>query len=329
MRICNRMCGTTALHILTFIFVGLVTYSSGTAADTATGVYKIGFLGQTSAADLSRQTGALRQGLRELGYEEGRNMAFEYRWAERKLDRLPVLADELVALKVDIIVTHGTPGSRAAKQATASIPIVIAVIGDPIGNGIVASLSRPGENITGLVLREFETTVKWFELSKQVVHHASRIGMLDVSGIEQAEPAAAGSVGLEIQRATVREANDLHRAFAVLAEQRVHAVVVPNSSLLNPLGGQIAELATKHRLPTIGSSAYARAGGLLAYGPDGAEMYRRAAGYVDPRLKGARPGDLPMEGPPKFELIVNLKTAQALGLTIPPAILAQADQKIE
>ena len=263
MRICDRLCDTTALRILTFVFVGLVTCTTETAADTATRICKIGFLGQTSAADLSRQTGALRQGLRELGYEEGRNAAFEYRWAERKLDRLPVLADELVALKVDIIVTHGTPGSRAAKQVTATIPIVIAVIGDPIGNGLVASLSRPGGNITGLVLQEFETTVKWFELLKQLVPNASRIGMLDVPGIEQAETAAAlqqkedsaaRSLGLEIHRVTVRETNDLHRAFAALDQRRVHAVVVPNSSLLNPLGAQIAELATKHQLPTIGSS---------------------------------------------------------------------------
>jgi len=338
MRICDRLCDTTALRILTFVFVGLVTCTTETAADTVTRICKIGFLGQTSAADLSRQTGALRQGLRELGYEEGRNAAFEYRWAERKLDRLPVLADELVALKVDIIVTHGTPGSRAAKQVTATIPIVIAVIGDPIGNGLVASLSRPGGNITGLVLQEFETTVKWFELLKQLVPNASRIGMLDVPGIEQAETAAAlqqkedsaaRSLGLEIHRVTVREANDLHRAFAALDQRRVHAVVVPNSSLLNPLGAQIAELATKHQLPTIGSSVYARAGGLLAYGPDGADMYRRAAGYVETILKGARPGDLPMEGPPKFELIVNRKTARALGLAMPAELLARADQVIE
>jgi putative tryptophan/tyrosine transport system substrate-binding protein len=338
MRICHQMYDTTALRILTFIFVGLVTCSTATAAETATRVYKIGFLGQTSAADLSRQISALRQGLRDLGYEEGRNLVIEYRWAERKLDRLLDLATELVALKVDVIVTHGSPGSRAAKQATGTIPIVLAVIGDPVANGVVASLSRPGGNVTGLVLQEFETTMKWFELLKQVVPKASRIGMLDVPGIEQVETAAASqqkedsaarSLGLEIHRVNIREANDLHRAFAALAERRVHAVVVPNSSLLNPLGAQIAELTTKHKLPTVGSSAYASAGGLLAYGPDGADMYRRAAGYVDMILKGARPADLPMEGPPKFELIVNLKTAQALGLTIPPAILARADKVIK
>jgi putative tryptophan/tyrosine transport system substrate-binding protein len=338
MRIWNRLCDIPALRVLTLVILALVTCSTATAADTAARVYKIGFLGQTSATDLSLQTSALRQGLRDLGYEEGRNLAIEYRWAERKLDRLPSLAADLVALKVDIIVTHGSPGSRAAKQATGTILIVIAVIGDPVANGLVASLSRPGGNITGLVLQEFETTVKWFELMKQVVPKASRLGLLDVPGIEQTETAiavaakeddAARSLGLDIHRVTVREPNDLHQAFAVLAQRAVGALVVPNTSLLNPLGAQIAELAAKHQLPTIGSSLFARAGGLLAYGPDGADMYRRAAGYVDMVLKGTRPADLPMEGPPKFELIINLKTAQTLGLTIPPSILARADQKID
>ena len=328
----------TALRVLTVLIVALVNCSTATAADTAARVYKIGFLGQTSAADLSRQTDALRQGLRDLGYDEGRDLVIEYRWAERKLDRLPSLAAELVDLKVDIIVTHGSPGSRAAKQATGTIPIVIAVIGDPVANGLVANLSRPGGNITGLVLQEFETTVKWFELLKEVVPKASRVGLLDVPGIEQTETAtawrqkedsAARSLGLDIHRVTVREAKDLSQAFAVLAQQAVDAVVVPNTSLLNPLGAQIAELAAKHQLPTIGSSLFARAGGLLAYGPDGADMYRRAAGYVDMILKGARPADLPMEGPPKFELIVNMKTARALGVTMPADLLARADQLIE
>ena len=338
MRIHNRLCGVTALRGLSLVILALVTCSTAPAADTAARVYKIGFLGQTTATDLSRQTGALRQGLRDLGYEEGRNLLIEYRWAERKLDRLPNLAAELVALNVDIIVTHGSPGSRAARQATGTIPIVIAVIGDPVANGLVASLSRPGGNVTGLVLQEFETTVKWFELMKQIVPKASRLGLLDVPDIEQTEIAiasrkkednAARSLGLDIDRVTVRDANDLHQAFTALSQRGVGAVVVPNSSLLNPLGAQIAEFAIKHKLPTIGSSVFARAGGLLAYGPDGADMYRRAAGYADMIFKGAKPAELPMEGPPKFELIVNLKTAQALGMTIPPSILAQADQKIE
>jgi ABC-type uncharacterized transport system substrate-binding protein len=326
------------LRLATLVIFALVTAYPAAAAETAGRVYKVGFLGQTSAAVHDRQTGALRQGLRDLGYEEGRNLVIEYRWAERKLDRLPALAAELVALKVDIIVTHGSPGSRAAKQATNTIPIVIAVVGDPVGSGVVASLSRPGGNVTGLVLQEFETSVKWLELLKQVAPRASHVGWLDVPGVEKPEvaeaerkkeDAAARSRGLEIQRVIVRGPNDLTQAFEALVQQGAHAVVVPNTSLLNPLGVQIASLAVKHQLPTIGSSAFARAGGLLAYGPDGADMYRRAAGYVDAILKGANPADLPMEGPPKFELTVNLKTTRALGLTIPPSVLARADHRIE
>jgi putative ABC transport system substrate-binding protein len=251
---------------------------------------------------------------------------------------LPALATELVGLGIDIIVTHGSAGSRAAKQATPRIPIVIAVVGDPVASGVVGSLSQPGGNVTGLVLEEFESTVKWLDLLKQIAPLASRVGWLEVPGIEQPEVAevwrrkedgAARSLGLEIQRVIIRGPNDLTQAFEDLGRQGAHAVIVPNTSLLNPLGGQISSLAVKHRLPTIGSPVFARAGGLLAYGPDGADMYRRAAGYVDRILKGAAPGDLPMEGPTKFELVINLKTAKAIGLTIAPSLLQRADQVID
>ena len=336
----SRLIGRSgpALCAIAAIVLAFITGLLAANAQTGERVYKLGFLGQTSAADLARQTVALRQGLRDLGYEEGRNLVIEYRWAERKLDRLSVLATELVDAKVDIIVTHGSPGSRAAKQATAEIPIVIAVVGDPVASGVVASLSRPGGNVTGLVLQEFESTVKWFELVKQVVPTASVLAWLDVPGIERPEVAAALrrkedgaalSQGLSIDRVLVSGPNDLPRAFELLAQRGAHAVVVSNTSLLNPLGAQIASLAVKHRLPAIGSPIFGRAGGLLAYGPEGADMYRRAAGYVDKILKGSKPADLPMEGPAKFELIVNMKTAQAIGLTIPPGLLARADQIIE
>ena len=327
-----------ALFAIALVVIGYSVGSHAAEAQTAERVYRLGFLGQSSAPDLARQTAALRQGLRDLGYEEGRNLAIDYRWAERKLERLPALATELVSLNVDAIVTHGSAGSRAAKEATGTIPIVIAVVGDPVASGVVASLSRPGGNITGLVLEEFESTIKWLELLKQVAPGASRVGWLDVPGIErpevaevwrQKEDAAARSLGLALSRVHVRGPNDLAQAFTALEQQGVHAVIVPNTSLLNPLGAQIAGLAIKHRLPSFGSPLFARAGGLLAYGPDGADMYRRAAGYVDRILKGARPGDLPMEGPAKFEMIVNLKTANALGLTIASELLARADHVIE
>jgi putative ABC transport system substrate-binding protein len=332
-RICHVTCKAVAL-----LLVALVVALSTTAAQSADRTYRIGFLGQTGAADLKRQLAALRDGLRASGYEEGRNLVIEYRWAERKLDRLPALATELADLKVDVIVTHGSAGSRAAKQAAGSIPVVIAVIGYPVESGAVASLSRPGGNVTGLALHEFETTVKWLQLLKQVVPSASRIGWLDVPGIERPEvgeaqarreDAAARSSGLEVRRVVVRSSNDLEPAFERLAKDGVHAVVVPNTSLLNPLGAQIAALATKHQLPSIGSLLFARAGGLIGYGPDGAEMYRRAAGYVHAILNGAKAGDLPMEGPPKFELAVNLTTAKTLGLALSPELVAQANHRIE
>jgi ABC-type uncharacterized transport system substrate-binding protein len=326
--------GLCAIVVVFVLVVGLCSAE----AQSADRVYRLGFLGQTSSEDLARQIAALRQGLQDRGYEEGRNLAIEYRWAEGKLDRLPGLATELAGLGVDIIVTHGSAGSRAAKQATRTIPVVIAVVGDPVASGIVASLSQPGSNVTGLVLEEFESTVKWLDLIKQVVPLASRVGWLEVPGIEQPEvaevsrrkeDAAARSLRLEVYRVIVRGPNDLAQAFDDLGRQGVHAIVVPNTSLLNPHGGQIASLAFKHQLPTIGSPVFARAGGLLAYGPDGTDMYRRAAGYVDRILKGAAPANLPMEGPAKFDLIVNLKAARALRLTIPPEVLGRASQIIE
>jgi putative tryptophan/tyrosine transport system substrate-binding protein len=326
------------IHSLAPLLFALVVASWTVSAHGAERIYRIGFLGQTGAEDLKRQIAALREGLRASGYEEGKNLLMEYRWAERKLDRLPSLAAELVGLQPDVIVTHGSAGSRAAKQATDTIPVVIAVIGYPVESRVVQSLSRPGGNVTGLVLQEFETTVKWLELLKQVVPLASRIGWLDVPGVEhpdaaetqaQKEDSAARSLGLAVQRVVVRGPNDLPQVFQHLAQHGVHAVVVPNTSLLNPVGSKIAELAITHRLPTIGSTAFGRAGGLIAYGPDGADMYRRAASYIDAIFKGARAGDLPMEGPPKFELTVNLRTARALGLTIQPTLLEQAHHRID
>ena len=336
----SRVATKSFVLLCAIVVVGVTLNDRSLAAEaqSAERVYRLGFLGQTSAQDLARQTATLRQSLRDLGYEEGRNLNIEYRWAERKLDRLPALAAELVALRVDVVVTHGSAGSRAAKQASSTIPIVIAVVGDPVASGVVASLARPGGNVTGLVLQEFESTVKWLELLRRVVPTASRAGWLEVPDIERPEveeatrrkeDGAARSLGLAVHRAVVRESNDLPKAFDEFRRQGVHAVVVPNTSVLNPLSGEIASLAVKHKLPAIGSPLFARAGGLLAYGPDGADMYRRAAGYVDRVLKGASPADLPMEGPTKFELIVNVKIARALGLTMPTELLAQADQIIE
>ena len=340
MRYDPRLSGRSGVPRRALAGIALASLATRSWAQTKTAdrIQSLGFLGQTSPADFTRQTESLLQGLRELGYVEGGNLVIEYRWAERKLDRLPALAAELVAAKVDVIVTHGSPGSRAAKQATSDIPIVIAAVGDPIASGVVASLSRPGGNVTGLVLQEFETTVTWFELLKQVVPTVSVVGWVDVPNIErpdvaaaqqQKEDEAASSRGLSVVRVIVERADDLPRAFDYLVERRAQGVVVPNSSLLNPFGSQIADLAVRHRLPAIGALVFSRAGGLLGYGPDNTDMYRQAAGYVDRILKGAKPGDLAMEGPAKFQLIANAKTARAMGVTLPPALVARANEVIE
>jgi putative tryptophan/tyrosine transport system substrate-binding protein len=306
-------------------------------AAAADRIYKLGFLGEAARNDFLKQSDAFREALFALGYEEGRNLALEYRWADRNLERLPALARELVAAKVDVIVTHGSAGARAAKGATSSIPIVIAVIGDPVANGVAASLVRPGGNVTGLVLQEFETTVKWLDYLKQILPPSSRVGWLVIPDVESREAAelsnrkeeeAARARGFTVQRFELRSVNDLPQAFEKLA-QEVHAVVVPDSSLLNPSAPLIARLATTYRIPTVGSTSLARAGGLIGYGPDGIAMYRRAAGYVDAILKGGKPAEMAMEGPPKVELVLNLKAARALGIRFPEEMLRQADERVE
>ena len=326
-----------ALRALAALCLACVVLLGATAAGAAERIYKVGFLGQTARNDFLKQSDAFREALFALGYEEGRNLALEYRWADRNLDRLPMLARELVAAKVDVIVTHGSAGARAAKAATSTIPVVIAVIGDPVANGVAASLARPGGNVTGLVLQEFESTVKWLDFLKQVLPPSSRIGWLDVPDVESREAAeasrrkedeAARARGFTIHRLEVRSASDLPQAFERLA-QEVHAVVVPNSSLLNPSAALIARLANTYRLPTVGSTTFARAGGLIGYGADPLPMYRRAAGYVDAILKGGKPGDMAMEGPPKLELVLNLKAARTLGIRFPEEMLRQADERSE
>ena len=282
---------------------------------------------------------AFRQGLRELGYIEGQNIAIEYRSAEGKSERLPGLAAELVRLNVDVIVTGALAGALAAKEATQTIPVVIGSMSDAVERGVVASLARPGGNITGLSLAIGEAfSGKWLELLKEAVPQLSRVTVLwtgdsetnrgsaaQVMGIQN----AARALGFMLQSLELRDPNALEHAFAAMSRERAEALIVIPDPPLFAHRTQIAALAAKSRLPTMyAMREYVEAGGLMSYGPSYPAMWRRAAAYVDKILKGAKPGDLPVEQPTKFELVINLKTAKELGLSIPPLLLFQADEVI-
>jgi putative ABC transport system substrate-binding protein len=279
---------------------------------------------------------ATRDGLRELGYVEGQNLIIEFRSAKGKFDRVPELLAELIRLHVDVIVTIGDPVVSAAKQATSAIPIVMAGAGDPVGRGFVASLARPGGNITGVSNLAVALTAKWLELAKEVVPRISRVAILTNGGNPthrlfwaEAETSAP-VIALTVYNVEVRGPGDFEHAFASMAQERAGAVVVLADPMLGSHRMRLAELSAKHRLPSISPFREAAAsGGLISYGPSLLANFRRAATYVDRILKGAKPGELPVEQPTKFELVINLKTAKALGLTIPPSLLQRADQVIE
>jgi len=281
---------------------------------------------------------AFLQGLRDLGYVPGRNIVIEYRDAAGKLERLPALVAELVALRVDVILAGGTPQALAASQATKTIPIVFTGVGDPVATGLVTSLARPGGNLTGLSLLGPELVGKRLELLTQAVPGVSRVALLwqpgfaGEAGKDQLKEArvAARALGVQLHVVEARGPADIDRAFADMATARAGALTVWGGSMLNSERGRLADLAAKNRLPAMyPARQYVEAGGLMAYGPNAADLFRRAAAYVDKILKGAKPGDLPVEQPTKFELVINLKTAKALGLTIPPSFLARADEVIE
>jgi putative tryptophan/tyrosine transport system substrate-binding protein len=299
-------------------------------------VPRIGYLNASSPSTNPDRVEAFRQGLRELGYTEGRNIVIEYRAAEGKLDRLPALVTELVRLKVDVIVTAGPPGTRAAKEAAVTIPVIMGFDNDPVGNGFVASLGRPGGNITGLATLAPELSGKRLELLKEIVPTLSRVAVLGSStqpGTEQSlkeVEIAAGAFGVRVQYLDVADPKDIATAFQVATKGHAEAVLVLQSAVINPHRKQIADLTAKNRLPAIYPQIeYTEDGGLIYYGANTADLFRRAATYVDKILKGAKPADLPVEQPTKFELIINLKTAKQIGLTIPPNLLARADKVIK
>jgi putative ABC transport system substrate-binding protein len=325
----------TILKSLLLIF--FLTTASLAAAQPAKKVPQIGFFDAGTFSSASLRIEAFRFGLRELGYVEGRNILIEYRFAEGNLNRLPDLAAALVRLKVDVIVARSTPVIRAAKNATTTIPIVMAAAADAVRSGLVASLAHPGGNVTGLTTIQPELAGKRIELLRDIIPNLFRVAFLARSGdtadrlqITEVEHAAR-EYGVQIQVLTVKSAEQFDAAFSTMMRERADALIV-QPFFIGALGHgpRIAHAAAKHRLPTIsGLAQFADEGGLISYGPDVLEPTRRAAVYVDKILKGAKPADLPVEQPTKFELVINLKTAKQIGLTIPPNVLARADRVIK
>jgi ABC-type uncharacterized transport system substrate-binding protein len=305
-------------------------------AQPAKKVPRIGVLVPGAPATASHLTAAFTQGMREHGYVDGQNVVVERRFGDNRAERISEIAAELVRLKVDVIVTSSDLGIAAVKQQTQTIPIVMANSSDPVGTGFVASLARPGGNVTGLTGISSELSAKRLELLKEVVPGLSRVAIVwnpDLRGavFEYKETAsAARALRLQLQAVEVNRADDFDRAFSALTTGRAEALIVVPSPLAFANRGQITSLAQKHRLPTLyGQREYVDAGGLIAYGSNLADAWRRAATFVDKILKGAKPGELPIEQPTKFELVINLKTAKALGLTIPQSLLLRADEVIQ
>jgi len=299
-------------------------------------VFRIGWLSMSSEAALPTRYEAFRQGLRELGYLEGQNIVIERRDAKGILQRLPDVAAELVRLKVDVIVTTGSTGVVAAKQATSTVPIVMTTGGDPVALGLIASLARPGGNVTGLTSISNDLAGKRLELLKETIPKLTRVGVLwnpadpgARTGSFKETEAAAQAFGLHLQSLETQGPKDFESVFKAASKAQAHALIVLQTALINAHRTQIIELANKNRLPTMfGEGAQVEAGGLMSYAPNSADLFRRAATYVDKILKGAKPADLPVEQPTKFELVINLKTAKQIGLTIPPNVLARADRVI-
>jgi putative ABC transport system substrate-binding protein len=299
-------------------------------------VYRIGFMGNSTAALEANLVGPFRDALRELGYQEGRNISIEYRWAEGKYERFPALAAELIAQKVDVIVTAGTPATLAVKAATTSVPLVMVAVGDPVGTGIVASLGRPGGNITGLSSIAPELEGKRLELLRELIPNLSHVAVLwnpvnpfHVTSLKQAR-VAAELLRMRVQSVEVRASEEIDGALAAIASERPGALLILADRVFLHNRKRLMDFATQNRIP--GVYAYrelVEAGGLMSFGPNYADMHRRAATYVDKILKGTKPADLPVQQPTKFELFVNVKAAKALGLTIPESFLLRADEVIE
>ena len=323
--------------LLAVLAVSLLAAPLAAHAQQAGKVPRIGFLSATSASDRPPLLDAFRQRLRELGWVEGQNIVIDYRYAEGRFDRLPDLAAELVRLKVDLIVSAGTQGVTAAKNATKTIPIVMIGVRDPVGAGLIASLARPGGNITGVSgSAGLEIVAKQLELLKETVPKIRRVGILSNPDNAYHQLAlkevnvAARSLEVQLLLLEARGPNEFDGAFAAMAKERAGALLVLSDAIFNAHRTRLANLAATSRLPAAyGISESVEAGGLMSYGPSFIDFYRRSATYVDKILRGAKPADLSVEQPTEFELVINLKTAKALGLTLPPSLLQRADQIID
>jgi putative ABC transport system substrate-binding protein len=320
------------------LFAGALLFALCVPAEAqqAKKIHRIGFLSSLAPQAVASRTEAFRQGLSELGYAEGKNILVEWRYAEGKTERLPALAADLVRLKVDVIVTGGPAVNRFAKEATALIPIVLPFDNDPVGNGFAASLARPGGNITGFSTHYPEISGKQLELLKEIVPRLSRVAVLGNSTVpgnaqvlREAE-LAAKTFGVKLQYIEVQNANEIETAFRTASKGHADALLVLGSQVVTSHAKQFAEMAAKSRLPaTYWSPEFVEAGGLMTYSVSITDLFRRTPIYVDKILKGAKPADLPIEQPTKFELVINLKTAKQIGLTIPPNVLARADRVIK
>ena len=322
-------------NFLTLLGGAAIAWPLAARAQSMGKVFRIGFVGLPTADSLPKRPEAFRAGLRDLGYQEGRNVVIEYRWADGHYERLPALFAEMIALKVDVLVTHGTPGGLAAKQATTTIPIVFATAGDAVASGLVASLARPGGNVTGSTYFVPELSAKQLELLKETIPGLTDVGVLMNPANPMNEPAVpamrrtADALKLELHQFGVRGPKELESAFSAMTAKRVGAVIVLDDTTLIANGSVIAEIALRHRLPASGWPDFAVAGGLVSYGINHPDMFRRAATFVDKIFKGSKPAEIPVERAAKFATIINLKTAKALGIDMPTSLLLRADEVIE
>ena len=323
-------------QFITLLGGAAATWPLAARAQQPAKIPRIGFLGNSTATMEANLIGPLRDGLRELGYEEGRNVIIEFRWADGKYDQFPALVAELLAAKVDVIITAGTPATLAIKKATSMVPLVFIAVGDPVGTGVVPNLGRPGGNITGLSSIAPDLEGKRLELLREVVPKLSHVAFFlnpanafHTASMRQAR-VAAQSLGIKLQPMEVNKSEQLDGAFASIVKEKPDALLILADRIFLHNRKRMMEFAIQQRLPSV--NAYrelVEAGGLISYGPSYEDMHRRAAVYVDKILKGTKPADLPIEQPTKFTLLINLKTAKTLGLTVPPTLVARADELIE